>query len=167
MPLAIDAIRAPFILDGPVRHAVHGLKYRNLRAAAPQLGQIMGEYLKTHRIPGELLVPVPLHSSRLRQRGYNQSDLLAKAAAQASEISWENRLLTRTNNTPAQVGSQGRDQRRANVDGSFKCRPGLSAVSVILIDDVATTGSTLSACAAALKSAGAKSVWGLVLARES
>ncbi|PKB80891.1 MAG: hypothetical protein BZY88_07715 [SAR202 cluster bacterium Io17-Chloro-G9] len=167
IPLAIHGIRAPFILEGPVRHVIHHLKYRNLRAAAPQLGQILGEHLRTHRMPGSLLVPVPLHASRLRQRGYNQSELLAKAASQTSEIPLEPRLLSRTKNTQPQVESQGRDQRRANVEGSFKCRSALTGVSVILIDDVATTGSTLSACAAALKAAGAESVWGLVLAREA
>ena len=167
MPLAIDAIRAPFILEGPVRRAVHGLKYRNLRAAAPQLGRIMGEHLRTHQIPGALLEPVPLHSRRLRQRGYNQSELLAKWASQASGISLETRLLTRSKNTPPQVESQSRDQRQTNVEGSFKSLSGVNGASVILIDDVATRGSTLSACAAALKAAGAESVWGLVLAREA
>ena len=167
IPLAIDAIRAPFILEGPVRRAIHCLKYRNLRAAAPQLGRIMGDHLHAHRIPGDLLVPVPLHPSRLRQRGYNQSELLAKAVSQSSEIPLGNRLLSRSKNTPPQVESQGRDQRQANVEGSFTCRSGVSGASVILIDDVATTGSTLSACAAALKASGAASVWGLVLAREA
>ena len=110
---------------------------------------------------------MPLHSSRLRQRGYNQSELLAKAAAKASGIPLETRLLSRTKNTSPQVESQSRDQRRDNVDGNFECRSSIAGVSVILIDDVATTGSTISACAAVLKAAGARSVWGLVLAREA
>lgn len=167
MPLEIDAIRAPFILEGPVRAAIHGLKYRNHRPSAPQLGRIMGEHILARHLPGDLLAPVPLHSSRLRQRGYNQSELLTKAAAKASGIPLETRLLSRTKNTSPQVESQSRDQRRDNVDGNFECRSSIAGVSVILIDDVATTGSTLSACGAVLKAAGARSVWGLVLAREA
>jgi len=127
----------------------------------------MGEQLKAHHIPGGLLAPVRLHPGRLRQRGYNQSELLPKAASQASGIPLETRLMTRTRNTSPQVESQSRDQRRANVEGSFKCRSSVAGASVILIDDVATTGSTLSACAAVLKAAGAESVWGLVLAQEA
>ena len=121
----------------------------------------------SHKIPGQLVVPVPLHSGRLRQRGYNQSELLAKGVARTSGIPLDKQLLTRTKNTPPQVASQGREERRSNVDGSFQCQADLSGVSLILIDDVATTGSTLSACAAALKGAGATSVHALVLAREA
>ena len=167
LPLTVDGIRAPFILDGVVRRAVHRLKYGNLRAAAPQLGRIMGEHLMSHKIPGQLIVPVPLHPGRLRQRGYNQSDLLAKGVARTAGIPVGKQLLTRTKNTSPQVASQGREERRSNVDGSFRCQTDLSGVSLILIDDVATTGSTLSACAAALKAAGATSVHALVLAREA
>ena len=167
IPLTVDGIRAPFILDGVVRRAVHRLKYGNLRAAAPQLGRIMGEHLMSHKIPGQLVVPVPLHPARLRQRGYNQSELLAKGVARTAGFPLGKQLLTRTKNTPPQVASQGREQRRSNVDGSFQCQADLSGVSLILIDDVATTGSTLSACAAALKTAGATSVHALVLAREA
>ena len=167
LPLSVDGIRAPFVLDGVVRRAVHRLKYGNLRAAAPQLGRIMGEQLMSYKIPGQLVVPVPLHPVRLRQRGYNQSDLLAKGVARTSGIPLAKHLLTRTKNTSPQVASQGREQRRSNVDGSFRCGADLSGVSLILIDDVATTGSTLSACAAALKAAGAISVHALALAREA
>ena len=88
IPLSTDGIRSPFLMEGAVRQAVHGLKYRNLRAAAPQLGRIMGERLANRRFPGDLLVPVPLHPQRLRQRGYNQSELLTRAASQAAGIPW-------------------------------------------------------------------------------
>lgn len=166
-PLDVDAIRAPFLFDGAIQKAVHGLKYRNLRAAAPKLGELMGEFLTSARIPGDVLVPVPLPSSRLRQRGYNQAELLASEVSKTTGLQVDNRILARVRNTPTQVGTAGREERRRNVEGSFQANPGLKGASIIVVDDVATTGSTISACASALKSAGAASVWELVLAREA
>ncbi|MBI2980636.1 MAG: ComF family protein, partial [Chloroflexi bacterium] len=74
----IDGIRSPFRFDGVIRQAVHQLKYRNLRAIAAPLAQLVVDYLATSTVPAEVLVPVPLHRKRLRERGYNQSALLAK-----------------------------------------------------------------------------------------
>ncbi|PKB64590.1 MAG: hypothetical protein BZY80_02370 [SAR202 cluster bacterium Io17-Chloro-G2] len=172
-PLDVDAIRAPFLFDGAIQEAVHALKYRNLRAAAPRLGELVGEFLTAGRIPGGVLVPVPMPSSRARQRGYNQSELLAMEVSKTTGIPMDNGLLARVRNTPPQVGTAGRAERRRNVEGSFEAKTGpraktdLRGAAVIVVDDVATTGSTISACASALKSAGAASVWGLVLAREA
>ncbi len=117
-------------------------------------------------MPGDVLTPVPLHPRRLRSRGYNQSALLAKELSKQLGLEVDQALLRRTNNTRPQV-SASRDERRENVRGSFRCDGPADGRSVILVDDVATTGSTLSACAAVLKAAGASSVWCLVLARES
>ena len=167
MPLAVDGIRAPFLMEGAVRRAVHGLKYRNLRAAAPQLGEIMGEHLVGRRVPGAVLLPVPMHPLRLRQRGYNQAELLAKATGEAASLPCDKGLLIRTKDSSPQVESQSRGERREKVRDSFECRGQVTGSRLILIDDVATTGSTLSACAAALKAAGAQSVWALALAREA
>ena len=172
-PLDVDAIRAPFLFGGAIQEAVHAFKYRNLRAAAPKLGELMGRFLTSGRIPGDLLVPVPLHSSRRRQRGYNQSELLAREISKTTGLPVDNGLLARVHNTPPQVGAAGREERRRNVDGSFevkngpRAKPDLRGAAIIVVDDVATTGSTISACASALKLAGAASVWGLVLAREA
>ena len=117
-------------------------------------------------MPGDVLVPVPLHPRRLRSRGYNQSELLARALSKKLGMEMDQRLLARTRNTPPQV-SASREDRRDNVQGSFRCDGRVDKRPVILVDDVATTGSTLMACAGALKDAGAASVWGLVLARDS
>jgi len=165
--LDVDAIRAPFLFDGAIQKAVHGLRYRNLRAAAPKLGELMGEFLTSARIPGDVLVPVPLPSSRLRLHGYNQAEFLASEVSKTTGLQVDNRILARVRNTPTQVGTAGREERRRNVEGSFQANPGLKGASIIVVDDVATTGSIISACASALKSAGAASVWGLVLAREA
>ncbi len=163
---AYEGIRAPFLFDGAIRSAVYAFKYHGLKAAAPELGHLLADYLKLQPMVGNVLVPVPLHSRRLRHRGYNQSALLAKELGKLTGIGVEPRLLTRKKDAIPQVHTTTKNQRRDNVAGSFSCTSDLSNKSVILVDDVATTGSTLSACAAALKRSGASSVWGLVLARE-
>ena len=166
-PSKIDGIRAPYLFEGPLREAVHRLKYRGWRAAAPELGGLLAGYLDGHKLPGQVLVPVPLHSSRLRSRGYNQSRLLAKEAGKLLGMPVREDLVKRAKDSPPQVEARSREQRRANVAGSFESSHEVAGLSIILVDDVATTGSTLMACASALKEAGAASVWGLVLARDS
>ena len=165
-PLAIDGIRAPYLMQGPVQEAIYSLKYRSVRAIAPELAQLLAQYMTRRRITGELLVPVPLHSRRLRSRGYNQSALLARELGKLTGLAVDERLVSRTRDTPPQVRAASREQRRSNVEDSFRCNAHVGSIDVILVDDVATTGSTLSACAAALKDAGAGSVWGLTVARE-
>lgn len=165
-PPSFDGLRAPYQMEGIVKDAIHNLKYRGLKAAAPELADLLAHYVEEHPMPGDILVPVPLHPRRLRSRGYNQSALLAKELAKRIGVDMDERLLTRAKNTPPQV-SASREGRRENVQGSFRCNGPVDGQAVILVDDVATTGSTLSACAAALKTAGASSVWCLVLARES
>lgn len=168
-PLAIDGIRAPFLMEGTVREAIHRLKYNNLRAIAPTLGGLLAEFLEAEQVPGQALVPVPLHRRRERQRGYNQAHLLTKEAGDRLGIPVVPQMLSRLSNTPPQAKSPGAQERRANVQGSFRClHPFLAkGLGVVLVDDVCTTGATLEACAVALKEAGAVSVWGVALAREA
>ena len=162
----IDGIRSPFMMEGVVQEAVHRLKYRGLRALAPELGVLLAQYLESHPLPAELIVPVPLHRRRLRSRGYNQAALLARELSKRSGLPVDNGLLLRGIDSPPQVAAADQEQRRSNVSGSFHCVGEVSGLAILLVDDVATTGSTLSACAAALKDAGAAQVWGLTLARE-
>ncbi len=166
-PPAVDGIRAPYLFDGAIREAVHSFKYRGVRAAAPDLALLMARFLDSHRVPGEVIVPVPLHSRRLRQRGYNQAALLARQLARLRGLELNEGLLVRATDTLPQVETASRSQRRDNVQGTFRTKRDVSGLKALLVDDIATTGSTLSACAAALKSSGAATVWGLVLARES
>ena len=164
--MEIDGIRAPFAFDGVMREAIHQLKYQNLRAIAAQLGQLLYEFLTANPVPGEVLVPVPLHKKRLRERGYNQSQLLAEELGKLTNLPVAD-YLSRERHSLPQARTSSADERRANVAGAFSCiSQGLENKTVILIDDVSTSGATLDACAAALKAAGAVSVWGLVLARE-
>ena len=97
-------------------------------------------------------------------RGYNQSALLTKEVGRRTGLSVAESLIVRIRDTRPQV-SLSHDERMRNVEGSFKCAGGASGATFILVDDVVTTGSTLSACATALKAAGALSVWGIALAR--
>ena len=163
----IDGIRSPFRFDGVVRQAIHQLKYRNLRALAEPLTELLNDYLATNPISGEVLVPVPLHQKRLRERGYNQSSLLAKELGKLTNLPVVDGCLIRQRHAPPQARTSTVEERRGNVDGAFACRGHrLNGKQVLLIDDVSTSGATLDACATALKAAGATSVWGLVLARE-
>ena len=167
----LEGIRAPYLLEGVIRAAVHSFKYRNVRAAAPCLGRLLAQYLAANPLPGDLLVPVPMHPRKLRQRGYNQACLLARELGKATGLPVDEKLLQRTRNTPAQVRAVSRRERIENLAGAFAC-PGnvagqtLAGESLILVDDVSTTGSTLAACAAALKENGASMVWGLTLCKE-
>ncbi len=163
----IDGIRSPFRYDGVMRQAVHQLKYRNLRALARPLAELLCGYLADSSVSGEVLVPVPLHRKRLRERGYNQSSLLAKELGRHAHLPVVDDCLIREQYAPPQARTSNVEERRRNVAGVFACRDErLRDKQVLLIDDVSTSGATLDSCAAALKAAGAASVWGLVLTRE-
>ena len=162
--LSVDRIIAPFKYEGAVRRAVLDLKFRNVRASAPTLGQLMACFLADSPVKGQALVPVPLHKSRLRSRGYNQSALLAREVSRLTGIPALEDLAVRTIDTKPQA-TLSWEERLANVAQAFMALKDLSGMRVTLIDDVATTGSTLSACAHALKDAGAEYVEGVVLAR--
>ncbi len=167
-PSLLDAIRTYGTYRGPLKTAIHRLKYSDLRALAGPLAELMSEawtaepalYPKT-----DIIVPVPLHPTRLRERGYNQAALLARELGSRLSIPVGEGSLIRTRATAPQVGLDAQ-QREANVSGAFECTTGeLATKGVLLVDDVFTTGSTLGACCAALRDAGVSSVWAYALAR--
>ena len=163
----IDGIRSPFRFDGIMRQAVHQLKYQNLRALAAPLAKLLADYLTTNPLLGEFLVPVPLHNKRLRERGYNQSSLLAKELSKLTSLPVVDNCLIRVQYAPPQARTSTVNERRSNVANAFTCHDQrLKDKPVLLIDDVSTSGATLDACAVALKATGATSLWGLILARE-
>jgi len=165
--MEIDGIRSPFRFDGAMREAILSFKYRNVKAIAPLLAQLMAEYLVANPLLAEVLVPVPLHRRRLRQRGYNQASLLAVELGRLSSMPVVDGSLVRLRDTPAQTRTRSVEERQSNVAQAFFCRnEELAGKGVLLIDDVCTSGATLDACATALKAAGATSVWGLTVARE-
>lgn len=166
-PKEIEGIRSLFPFDRVMRQAILQFKYQNVKALAAPLAQLMGEYLSAHPLPADTLVPVPLHPRRLRERGYNQSSLLARELAKLASLPIVEGALLRLKNTPPQTRTNSAEDRQSNVAGAFTCRDQrVEGRRILLIDDVCTSGATLDACATALKAAGATSVWGLTLARE-
>ncbi len=118
-------------------------------------------------MPGEALVSVPLHARRLRERGYNQSSLLAGELGKRMGLPVIEDCLIRVKQAQPQVRAVDVEERRRNVADAFVCRDQrVSGKQIILIDDVCASGATLESCAAALKNRGVTSVWGLTLARE-
>jgi ComF family protein len=157
---------APF--TGPTRLTLHELKYAGNRRLARPLGELMAARWRRAGVRGDLLVPVPVHAERLRQRGYDQAVLLAEACATALGLSMVP-ALRRVERTAAMHGL-GREARSANVGSAFAVESWAVAMVtgrwVVLVDDVTTTGASLAACAAALQRAGASKVSGLTVARE-
>jgi ComF family protein len=165
-PLHIDGIRAVGYLEGNLQTAIHRFKYSNLRPLATPLGRLASDYLTHHHLPVDTVVPVPLHSRRLRERGYNQAALLAGEIGRTAGMKVVDDVLQRIRGTAPQVGLNAA-QRRKNVRGAFQCaNSSLKGRKVLLVDDVCTTGATMESCSIALREAGASIVWGLALARE-
>ncbi len=163
----IDGIRSPFRFEGVIQQAIYHLKYRNLRAIATVLAGFLFNYLKSNPVPGDVLAPAPLHKSRIRERGYNQSGLLVRKLGKLYGLPVIENSLVRHEKSPPQARSANVSERKQNVSGVFSVRDErLCGKKVIVVDDVSTSGATLDACAAVLKESGAESVWGLTLARE-
>ncbi len=126
----------------------------------------MSRCLQNYGVCGDVLLPVPMHPSRRKDRGYNQAELLARRIANVCDLDCRTDWLIRTREVGPQAGVNNASQRIINVAESVEviCPSDVRGADVILVDDVATTGSTLDVCAKALKEAGASSVWGLTLA---
>jgi ComF family protein len=164
LPLQIDGTRAVAYFEGSLRAAIHAFKYAHRPELAEPLGTLLNEYLGGYPLPADALVAIPLHPARERARGYNQSLLLARALGQRHNLPVWDDVLTRTRHTRPQVELDAA-HRRENVQAAFAAAERVSGARILLIDDVCTTGATMDACGLALKAQGAKSIWGLALAR--
>jgi competence protein ComFC len=164
--MTLDGARAACRFEGVARKAIHDLKFRRVRGRAELLGDWLAEAVERRHLAIDLLVPIPLAPGRLRTRGFNQSELIARRLGDRVDVPVLGTCLERVRETPPQVG-RSMEERRANVIGAFACRePSLAeGRRICLVDDVMTTGATMRSCAEALRASGAARVFGLVVAR--
>jgi len=164
-PPPFDAARSLAVYDGRLRRAICGLKFHGRKAAASALGRLLAALAPLEITRGVgVVVPVPLHPARLKARGFNQSDLLAGPVASILGVPCTARALRRMHQDRPQV-ELGACDRTGNVRNAFAPGEETVAGTVLLVDDVYSTGSTAAACALALKNAGADRVVVLTLAR--
>ncbi len=160
-------IRSAWLFGPQSRALIHAFKYSGYAFLADYLGTQMA--LRFKELPelaaAQVVIPVPLYPKRQKWRGYNQSELLAKAFARKVHLPVESRWLVRVRDTAAQAKLH-RQERLDNMAGAFAATADVRGKTVLLIDDVATTGATLEGCAQALKEGGAKRVIAYTLARE-
>lgn len=160
-------IVAAYYQDGPVKELIHTLKYNGRKDLISNAVRLLDNIkpLLPEANSNLIIVPVPLHRHRKWWRGFNQSEEIAKYFFNNTNFSIDNKVIKRTIHTRVQASLHRKD-RINNLINAFKCKTCLPPnTSVILVDDIATTGATLNACALALKKAGAKRVFGVVIAR--
>ena len=156
---AFDYARSAYIFNDPLREVIHHFKYTDRVSLARPLGRMLRECIDHGEFLGTVVIPVPLHRRRERQRGFNQAELLARMLGRNVDT----RILRRRKNTPSQTGLS-RSQRTLNLAGAFEvCGPVQECI--IVVDDVFTTGSTLHEISKTLKRAGAERVEVLTVAR--
>lgn len=170
-PMRLEGVRVATSYTGAARKAVLALKFGGQQRVAERLATLMMAPFQCDIHMADMVIPVPLHASRRRERGYNQAEALASAFGRLQGLLMRTDILERTRATGAQT-RLSRDERRRNVAGAFAlASPGaadaVKGKRILLIDDVTTTGSTLDAAAEPLRNAGASSVWGMAFARPS
>jgi ComF family protein len=153
------------VYQGPVRLAIHQLKYRGRKDQAAVLADMMVRVWEREQPDPQMALPIPLHRKRHQERGFNQSAWLTREFAQQVGIPVQLDGLARIRATAPQVGLSGHE-RQDNVKDAFQANAQIvRGKSVLLIDDVCTTGSTLKSAAAALHGAGAVRIWAYTVAR--
>jgi len=167
-PAALKSVRSAAWLDDGARQAVHGLKYGGLPRIADDLAPAMGS-IRPETDGPSVLIPIPLARKRLRERGYNQSEKLARALARQWRIPVLLDVLVRTRETPTQTaltpGTRLANVRAAFAVANVQCSMINDHSTLIIVDDVFTTGATLAEAARALEQAGATRVMGVTFAR--
>jgi len=181
----LDGLTSFFRYEGIVRKAIKAIKYRFVSDLAKEfIGLIPASSFQpiTHNSPAHnassiadaggqpiTLIPIPLHPTRLRFRGFNQAEVLGKLLAKRLKISVKTNILKRVRKTVPQVEMKDRKKRLQNMEGVFTVSPnppagGSQYPNILLFDDVFTTGATLRSAASMLKHAGVEKVWGVALA---
>lgn len=151
--------------SGTLREAIHTLKYNKVRELSKPLGQLLEQRLADYpKLAQAIIIPIPLHAKRFSERGFNQAELIARELSEDIET----KTLIRYRGTKPQA-DLSHEARRTNLDNVYGVRvdkqPRIKNKTILLIDDVATTGTTLDAAAAILKKAGARTVWAAVIAK--
>ena len=160
-----DACLSPLWYRDGVRQGIHRYKFQHGQNHARLFGTLMAQCLLDHwKEPVDLITWVPLSRKRLRQRGYDQAQLLALRVGEVTGLPVQS-TLTKVRNTATQSRLSQTDSRMANVRNAYLCPDTLLDKRIVLVDDVVTSGATLSVCAACLQAAGAQSVVALTLAR--
>lgn len=154
---------APWRYDDPIKYLIHAMKFRQKLTLARVLGMLLAEECSRDEYRPDVLVPVPLHASRLRERGYNQALELARPISQRLGVPLDG-LVERVRATQAQSDLPSA-QREGNIRGAFEVRRTVSGKRVAIVDDVMTTGATVREIAATLMAAGAQDVQVWVVAR--
>jgi len=165
-PRSFQRCRSAGLFEGAFREAIHRVKFDGEAVLGRSLGRWLARSLPGEAAESDLVAPVPLHPRRIRERGFNQSELLSYAVAAAAGLSHSPRLLRKTTPTRSQTGL-GREDRRRNLRGTFSVSPGeaLKGKRVLLVDDIYTTGCTVEECARVLRRAGVRAVRVVTLAR--
>ncbi len=163
VPLRFDRAVAAAHHDGPARQMVLALKFAGQQHQAFPLARMLAARLESTGIleRTQTIAPVPLHRSRMRTRGFNQAHLLARELGRLARLPVDKDILRRTRNTPPQTRAPSLTARRSNVRGAFTATSpaAVKGKTLLLIDDVMTTGATTSECAGTLKRAGARAVF--------
>jgi len=158
-------MRSWAVFDSPVQNALHTLKYRRNIGLGESFAAEMAKFFRTLQWSVDIFIPVPLGKKRLKERGYNQVALVARPLAYEIGVEYSARALWKARETRSQVGLSV-SKRRENVHDAYQADPKVvKHKSVVLMDDVATTGSTILSCTDALLSAGAKDVYAITIAR--
>jgi competence protein ComFC len=164
-PPEYTQLRSFGLFQGTLREAMHRLKYQQDIGLGEALSKHLIELYNQEKWAVDCIVPVPLSSHRLKERGYNQASLLARPLALAVRKPYRPDILHRVRDTRSQVGLTA-VERRANVEDAFSSEPRqVKGKTILIVDDVTTTGSTINACAQALCASGASAVFGLTLSR--
>jgi competence protein ComFC len=164
-PPAYRMMRSWAVFDSPIQNGLHTMKYRRNIAFGESIAMQMADFVRSLHWPVEVMIPVPLGKKRLKERGYNQVGLVARPLAHLLGLRYEPDALRKTRDTHSQVGLSI-SQRSENVQGAYQAEAQVVRnKSILIMDDVATTGSTISACTSALLSAGAQEVYVLTIAR--
>lgn len=162
---AYNSLESWVVFEGPIRKALHKIKYRQDLGLGDSLAAEMLHYVSQLGWDVDLVIPVPLGKKRFRERGYNQVGLIARPLALAKGWIYAPGYLKRAKETISQVGLSA-DERKANVHSAFVVEDGkVDGKSVLIVDDVSTTGATLNSCAKALVNGGARKIYALSLAR--